>query len=157
MAHPINQQIADAIRTIGSSSGHLKAEKFELEEDEFSGHLDLSHMSLWSSDVDTIGKHFNRRYNPDAVHLNSVNFNYNNLMSDEGVEALLDHLPGTIRELHLVNCGIGDYGGRAILEWLRVSAFKIREVNLEQNQFSRSLKDEFAEYESENLQVMMIY
>lgn len=157
MSHPINQQLADVLRSIGTPSGHLKADKFELEENEFAGHLDLSHMSLWSSDVDKIGKHFNRRYNPEPLHLTSVNFNYNNLMSDDGAAFLMDHLPGTIRELNLVSCGIGDHGGRAILEWLRVSAFKIKEVNMEQNEFSRSMKDEFAQYEKENLQVMVIY
>lgn len=157
MSHPLNQQLADAVRSIGTSSGHQKAERFEMDEEEFSGRLDLSHMSLWSSDVEKIGRHLNRRYNPEAVHLISVNFNFNNLMCDDGVIALLDHLPGTIRELHLVSCGIGDYGGQAILDWLRVSAFKIKEVNMEQNEFSRSMKDEFALYEKENQQVMMIY
>lgn len=55
---------------------------------------------------------------------------------------LANALPPSIREIGLVDCGICDQGGKAMLDWMQ-SAPDLRMICMEQNSFSKDLKMEF--------------
>jgi len=71
--------------------------------------------------------------------LTSISFSYNHSLGDEGAIALANNLPESITEIGLVDCGIGELGGAALLNWVKKSP-KLRMVCFEQNKFSTQLK-----------------
>ena len=49
--------------------------------------------------------------------LQSFSMSYNPNLGDEGVLILVKTLPSTVTEIGLVQCGIGDKGGDALMTW----------------------------------------
>lgn len=74
--------------------------------------------------------------------LDSFSLSYNKAIGDMGAVALAHALPGSLRELGLVGCGIGDKGGQALLQWAR-HAPGLRMVCIENNNFSPALRAQF--------------
>lgn len=85
----------------------------------------------------------------------SISFSYNHLMGDDGAATLVKSLPQSILEIGLVNCGIGDKGGKEILKWMRKSS-RLSMICIEQNNFSDQLKSEFSTYQKENPQTLVV-
>jgi hypothetical protein len=71
--------------------------------------------------------------------LASMSLSYNDAIGDAGAIAMMPALPPSIRELGLVNCGIGDAGGEAILQWAK-NATGLRVMCIEENHMSEELK-----------------
>lgn len=151
-----NQQIAEIIRTITTHHCQKKADFIEEDEDEFSGRLDLRHLSLWASDVNRLIRDLCQLNMESSGMLSSIDLSFNGLLSDEGAIALANHLPRSISEIQLIDCGIGDFGGSALLEWMN-DAYDLRIVNLEQNNLSRELRSKFEQFARENPQVMVTF
>ncbi len=149
-----NQQIAEILRSFSTQNCQRKADKIEEDEDEFSGKLDLRHMGLWATDVNRLIREICQLDMETSRMLSSIDLSFNELLSDEGALALSNHLPRTLGEIHLIDCGIGDFGGGAILEWMN-DAHGLRIVNLEQNNMSRALKEKFIEFANSNPQIMV--
>ena len=150
-----NQQIAEIIRTISTHHCQKRADHIEEDEDEFSGRLDLRHLNLWSSDADRLIRAICQLNMETSGMLSSIDLSFNGLLSNEGAESLVRHLPRYISEIHLIDCGIGDFGGEAILEWM-YDARGLRIINLEQNNISANLRAKFEKFANENPQVMVI-
>lgn len=87
--------------------------------------------------------------------IDSISFSYNHTLGDEGAISIIHSLPPSIRELGLVDCGIGDRGGRALLDWMRKSAH-LTMICTEQNEFSESLKLDFIKFRNENPTILVI-
>lgn len=151
-----NQQIAEIIRTITTHHCQKRADDIEEDDEEFSGRLDLRHLSLWASDVNRLVRDICRLNMESQGMLSSIDLSFNGLLSDEGAMALAHHLPRSLSEIHLVDCGIGDFGGVALLEWM-YDAHGLRVVHLEQNNISRDLRAKFEKFANENPQVMVVF
>ena len=74
--------------------------------------------------------------------LHSFSMSYNPQLSDEGVLLLVKTLPATVTEIGLVQCGLGDKGGDALIRWA-AKARKLIWLCVEQNSFSDEMKDRF--------------
>ena len=88
--------------------------------------------------------------------ITSISFSYNPDLGDEGAFILLKYLPQSIQEIGLVDCGIGDDGGLAILNWVRDTP-NLRMICIEQNNFSQKLKAEFHKFVKDNPNILLVY
>ena len=77
--------------------------------------------------------------------LQSFSMSYNPHLGDEGVLILVKKLPPTVTEIGLVQCGIGDKGGDALIMWA-AKALKLQWLCVEQNLFSDEMKDRFIQF-----------
>ena len=77
--------------------------------------------------------------------LQSFSMSYNPHLGDEGVLLLVKTLPATVTEIGLVQCGIGDKGGDALIMWA-AKALKLQWLCVEQNLFSDEMKDRFIQF-----------
>lgn len=150
-----NLEIAEILRSFSSRESHRRAEVLENKE-AFNGSLDLKYLGLWSSDVERIARNFSQRKDPRSVPLKTVTFSYNDLLGDEGAIALADNLPRSLRELELIDCGIGDFGGRALLQWMNESR-TIQTVCIEANDFSKEMKDAFRTFSDKNQHILVVF
>lgn len=150
-----NQQIAEILRSLSTQHCLRKADRIEEDEDEFTGKLDLRHLSLWATDVSRLVRDICQLNMETSGMLSSIDLSFNILLSDEGAMALANHLPRSLSEVHLVDCGIGDMGGMALLEWMD-DAHGLRIINLEQNNISRAMRERFAAFANDNPQIMII-
>ena len=87
-------------------------------------------------------------------HINSVSFSYNPI-GDEGAILMAERLPDTIEEIGLVDCGISDIGGRAILEILNELP-ELDMICIEQNNLSDKLKLEYQKFGAFNPNLMVV-
>jgi hypothetical protein len=46
--------------------------------------------------------------------IKSISFSYNQLLGDDGTITIINYLPNTVNEIGVVDCGIGDCGGKII-------------------------------------------
>ena len=90
--------------------------------------------------------------NSDFIH---ISFNYNNLIADEGVIAIVESLLLSISEIGLVDCGIGDKGGVEILNWMKKST-NLQMICAEQNNFSDTLRKEFMLFNNHYARIMVV-
>lgn len=151
----IHAKIAAILRKKGTRKTLEKAETIE-------GQLKLSHalhlrdLELNANEVLAIAKCLNQVEETIDPILNSISFSYNPLLGDVGSTALATHLPDTIGEVGLVNCGIGDIGGYELLNWMN-STSKLHMVCIEQNNFSQDLRLAFEKFKAQNPQTMLIF
>jgi hypothetical protein len=75
----------------------------------------------------------------------SVSFSYNQDLGDEGANALAAHLPIDLTELGMVDCGIQDKGGLALLKWAK-AAPNLRMICIENNSFSADVQKAFSDF-----------
>ena len=81
---------------------------------------------------------------------------YNSNLGDEGVLILVKSLPQTITEIELVQSGIGDKGGQALIEWA-TNAKQLRWLCIEGNIFSNDIKDSLREFSQERSDLLVIF
>jgi hypothetical protein len=74
--------------------------------------------------------------------LHSVSLSYNKV-SDQVMVSLVKRLPPTVTEVGLVQCGLSDLGGEALLAWAG-GATKLQILCVEQNTFSQPLRAKFS-------------
>ncbi|MFT7674217.1 MAG: hypothetical protein ACI845_002634 [Gammaproteobacteria bacterium] len=67
--------------------------------------------------------------------LRSFSMSYNSNLRDEGVLMLVKSLPSTVTEIGLVQCGLGDKGGEALMIWAS-NVPTLHWLCVEQNSFS---------------------
>jgi len=86
--------------------------------------------------------------------INSISFSHNPI-GDEGAIIIAESLDYSIEEIGLVDCGISDIGGRAILSTLhQLPALDM--VCIEQNNLSKNLKLEYQKFGAFNPELMVI-
>lgn len=90
----------------------------------------------------------------EKYKINSISFSYNPI-GDEGAIIIAERLPDYIEEIGLVDCGIGDIGGRAILEMLNELP-ELDMICIEQNNLSDNLKLEYQKFSAFNPDLMVV-
>ena len=148
-------QIANILRKVGNKSCLAKAEMLEKESPPMS-FLALRSLDLNASNVISIASCLKQEKEDPNHLLKSISFSYNLLLGDDGAIALTEHLPDTICEIGLVNCGINDRGGMEVLNWI-ISLPNLQMICIEQNNFSETLRSEFRKFNGDNPQVLVVY
>ncbi len=153
MNKSIQIEIANILRTIGSKKCLAKAEDL-LSQSPPLVSLHLRDLELNTTQVSSIASCFNEA-TESSKYIKSISFSNNNI-GDAGAIALTKHLPESIRELGLVNCGISDAGGTQILNWMKRST-TLKMVCIEGNHYSERLKEEFLTFGSTNSRILFVY
>lgn len=148
----VNKEIAKLLRKKGGVVCTQKSAILENETSEIRT-LNLRNLGLGEKDIIDITNII--EYENDAIYLSSISFSYNQL-GDVGAILTAKKMPHSISEIGLVDCGIGDKGGYAILNWIRKSN-SLQMICIEQNNFSDKLKMEFNLFKRENPKVMVVY
>ena len=87
--------------------------------------------------------------------IKSISFSYNQLLGDDGTITIINNLPNTVNEIGLVDCGIGDCGGKIILKKIK-NLTNLKMLCIEQNNFSDLIKQEFKTFSSKNPQILIV-
>ena len=135
--HPLHL-IIDALLTIGTPATIQKAASIEASSGTT---LNLRSLDLSSAMVNQIAAGLSS----SIVPLSSISFSYNSALGDAGAKALAAHLPKSLTELGMVDCGLQDEGGLALLEWAK-TAPKLRMICIEQNAFSEEARRAFVDF-----------
>jgi hypothetical protein len=135
------QKLACILRDVGNKACTDQAEMVEHATAPLTS-LHFRSLGLESSDTVRIAEAL--QLDGDSVYhaIQSLSLSYNNNLGDKGATALAKHLPHSLREIGLVDCGIGDIGGLALLEWIKKCPY-LRMVCIEQNNFSIELRSKF--------------
>lgn len=118
--------------------------------------LNLRDLGLNSEDVTAIAHCFKQETGHQKTPLYSISFSYNYLLGDSGAMVLAKHLPASIREIGLVNCGIGDIGGIELMNWMRKSS-NLKMICIEQNNFSAELRLGLKKFSADNPQIIVVF
>lgn len=145
------KKIITTLRKIGSGKCLEKAH--EIEHTSSLKILHLRSLELTSSDAILLVNALNHTASDDAPLIESISFSYNFSLGDKGAISLAKNLPTTIREIGLVNCGITDEGGIALLEWMK-NAPQLRMACIEGNNFSQKIKKSFQEFRSQHPHIL---
>ena len=101
--------------------------------------LHLRSANLSSAQIERIAEAILAVHRQDGPALHSFSLSYNTHVKDQGMLSLVKMLPPTVTELGLVQCGIGDLGGEALVAWAS-GAPKVHMLCVEQNAFSTAIK-----------------
>ncbi len=112
----VNKKIASVLRTIGNSKCLEKAKQLEVDGFQTST-LNLRDLSLKPNDITAISTVLKQEHHINTIK--SISFSYNTLIGDTGATILAKSLPSSLSEIGLVDCGIGDEGGRKILNSIK--------------------------------------
>ena len=104
--------------------------------------LHLRSANLNTEEIQRIAKAIEAVHMANGPTLQSFSMSYNTNLKDEGVLNLVQALPATLTEIGLVQCGIGDEGGEALMNWA-AQAPKLHWLCVEQNPFSEATRDRF--------------
>lgn len=87
--------------------------------------------------------------------ITSISFSYNPYFGDEGVIIFVKNLPLSIQKIGLVDCGLSNKGGSALLKWIK-QAPNLKMICIEQNNFSQKLKAEFHMFAKDNPNILLV-
>ncbi len=149
------KKLAKVLRTIGSSECIKKAQ--QLEDDDYKTRtLNLRNLSLKPNNITAIATILKQENYNNTNVIKSISFSYNTLMGDAGATALAKSLPTSLSEIGLVECGIGDNGGRAILNVVKRLP-QLKMICIEQNKFSDQLKMEYEAFGQANPKITVVF
>lgn len=135
--------LAKALRSIGSSVCRAAADKLEASQGNRANvYFHLRDAALNASDALIIAEALKSLPEASSSALASISLSYNRALGDAGAIAMAQSLPPTLRELGLVNCGIGDAGGEALLKWAQ-QAPGLRIMCIEDNNISQRIRLQF--------------
>jgi hypothetical protein len=149
----VNKELAKLLRKKGTFECTRKSEDLENEIFELSS-INLRSLGLDEKNIEAVTNVIEKDW--DSVNIKSISFSYNQQIGDVGASLLARKLPHSIAEIGLVKCGIGDKGGREILNWMRKTPM-LQMICIEQNNFSDNLKMEFGIFENDNPKTIVVY
>ncbi len=143
--HPSsNIVLAQALRTIGSPVCVALANRLEHDlGDRSTFDLHLRSANLGDKAAMLIAGAFQQITDRSLPELTSFSLSYNRDISSAGVIALAQSFPGSLKDLGLVGCGLGDASGAALAQWAR-QAPSLRTMCIEGNEFSDGTKTRLA-------------
>jgi hypothetical protein len=118
--------------------------------------LHLRNADLNYKEIKIIAEAIKTVHDKGGPSLQSFSMSYNPLLGDEGVLILVKTLPPTVTEIGLVQCGIGNKGGDALMKWAS-KAPKLHWLCVEQNSFSNEIKDRFLKFGKERNGLLVIF
>ena len=149
------QILEDALRSVGTD--RCLAEATRLQQGiSTSGpwYCHLRRAGIDAADTIAIAKAM-ESFSFDAVSsLVSFSQSYNRAVGDAAASALTTAFLASLRELGLVDCGIGDVGGIALLQWAR-KAPRLQMICVDGNAFSDSVTRQFNQLGSRQLSVFV--
>ncbi|MFK7858159.1 MAG: hypothetical protein AB8B64_05045 [Granulosicoccus sp.] len=148
--------LIDALRLIGKPVCLSAAERLLSVSTPGTGiHLHLRRARLNESDAKILSEGIRRASVDEQLLLRSFSASFNPELADKGVIALANVFPESMSELGLVNCSIGDSGGRAILEWAE-SATNLSMLCVEGNRFSSNMQLQFKNLAIQRRQILVV-
>jgi hypothetical protein len=112
----LHLDLANVLRSTGRSQCLAKADALEFSW-RYSGSLALRGLGLTPEELGDIIAILAKIPTQGHPPLTSLSFSNNDLLGDSGVLALVQFIPESLLEIGLVNCGFGDVGGQALLNW----------------------------------------
>lgn len=150
----IQSKIAEVLRRIGRKECLEKAELLTGSENKSSS-LNLRSLGLIHTEAMQLALVLKEIESKGNSKIDSISFSYNSSLKDKGAVTLIKSLPISIRELGLVNCGIGETGGQELLNWVK-SAPNLKMICAELNSFSDKLKSDFRKFSIQNPQIIVV-
>lgn len=145
------QQISDIFSDIGTPDCLAKATELEKNIANRTSYHFRS-LGLTPKDVLSICDVILKELSPSIT---SISFSYNPYFGDNGVNILAKSLPLSIQEIGLVDCGISNKGGSALLKWIK-QAPNLKMICIEQNNFTQNLKAEFHKFAKDNPNILVV-
>jgi single-stranded DNA-specific DHH superfamily exonuclease len=154
---PIINPLINALRLTNNPVSNKVAETLlSLKNSESSYDLHLRNADLNYNQIKSIAEAIKTVHENGGPSLQSFSMSYNSNLGDEGVLILVKNLPQTITEIGLVNCGIGDKGGEALIRW-STNAKQLRWLCVEENIFSNDIKDRLRKLGQESSDLLVVY
>lgn len=125
---PVCLQVADRLQAQGNTVT------------EFDLHLRSANLDVASAD--RLARGIDQTTRIGGAKLRSFSASYNPELSDAGVMRLCDAFPGSLTELGLVGCELGDVSGSVLLDWAS-QAPSLRMICIEDNDFSDRVRSGF--------------
>lgn len=150
----IHYSLAEILRNIGRKECLEKAEFLERSNSQNTS-LSLRDLGLKASEIQQLAIVIGDIGKKSEVIIDSISFSYNSLLKDEGAITLIKSLPKSLCELGLVNCGIEEVGGQALLDWVQ-NAPNLKMICAEDNSFSNNLKLDFKKFSKENPEIIVV-
>ena len=148
------KKIANILRETGNTECLKKAIILEDAHSQASD-LHLRKLNLKHSELIAIPKALDEEKVKNNNVIKSISLSYNYLISDVGAASIVNSLPASIREIGLVDCGIGDKGAAALLDWMKTST-NLLTICVERNNFSEKLKMEFRTFKKNHPHTMVV-
>jgi hypothetical protein len=117
--------------------------------------LHLRNADLNYNEIKLIAEAIKTVHDKKGPSLHSFSMSYNPHLGNEGVLILVKTLPPTVTEIGLVQCGIGDKGGDALITWA-AKAPRLRWLCVEQNSFSDEIKERFIQFGNERNDLLVV-
>ncbi|MFT6153711.1 MAG: hypothetical protein ACJAYK_001604 [Crocinitomicaceae bacterium] len=154
---PIINPLINALKSINNPVSNKVAETLlSLKNGESSYDLHLRDADLNLNQIKSIAEAIKTVHENGGPSLQSFSMSYNSNLGDEGVLILIKSLPQTITEIGLVQSGIGDKGGEALIGWA-ANAKQLRWLCIEGNIFSNDIKDRLRELGQERNDLLVIF
>jgi len=116
--------------------------------------VELKSLDLSAPEVQRIAHLLNLDKINKQKSITSISLSHNPNLGDYGAEGLANSFPAWIEEIGLVDCGIGDQGGNALLNWAK-TAPKLKMICVEKNNFSANIKAAFKNLGSNNSKLVV--
>jgi hypothetical protein len=154
---PIINPLINALKSINNPVSNKVAETLlSLKNGELSYDLHLRDADLNLNQIKSIAEAIKTVHENGGPSLQSFSMSYNSNLGDEGVLILIKSFPQTITEIGLVQSGIGDKGGEALIGWA-ANAKQLRWLCIEGNIFSNDIKDRLRELGQERNDLLVIF
>ncbi|MEH6452632.1 MAG: hypothetical protein V7782_06255 [Psychromonas sp.] len=148
--------LIDALRATNNPVCEIAAAKLLLLKDNKSSYdLHLRNANLNNEEIDLIAKAIKTVDVEGGPSLQSFSMSYSPNLRDHGVLSLVKTLPSTVTEIGLVQCGISDKGGEALLVWA-AGAPKLHWLCVEKNYFSNKTKEQFIKLGKERNHLLVV-
>lgn len=144
------KELAQVLRSKNTIACSKKAD--ELEANPKVLNLHFRSLELNSTDMLALSKVLQRE---EAKQIHSISFSYNPEIGDQGAIALAQALPSNIHEIGMVDCGIGDEGAAALLNWVNQTD-ALQMLCFEDNVFSKEMKEQFRTLDETRSGLMVI-
>lgn len=153
LAPPTHQgfnMLIKALRSIGKEATIALAQKLEtVQTNSASCSLHLRSAGLDVSDADILANALLSLGSDNSPTVGSFSVSYNPLLGDEGIIALANSLPQTVREIGFVGCNMSDMGAEALLTWAK-QAPHLKMLCIEDNKLSPAAKQDFMDLRQKN-------
>lgn len=119
------------------------------------GMLHLRSLPLDLNQIAAISTILQQEKVANSSALKSISFSYNKHLGDGGATLITSSLPNSTREIGLVGCGIGDIGGKEVLQQIKKLP-NLSMICIEQNNFSKELKQDFRNFSKSKPHILVV-
>lgn len=118
--------------------------------------LHLRNAQLDSADIHNIAEAIKAVDDSGGPSLRSFSLSYNQRIADAEIRQLAESLPLTVTEIGMVQTGMTDIGGRALIDWAQ-GAPDLRWFCIEENSISAEFKTELKKFSQGRPGLLVVY